>query len=97
MIRKVITRILICIALYILMYADRSTRTLDIGVSVCIFLLFEMSLLIENKWMEIPVLISPFVIAFIMIYTRGALQSYRSAGLLLVFFSAYYNIQAKMN
>lgn len=86
MIRKVITRILICIALYILMYADRSTRTLDIGVSVCIFLLFEMSLLIENKWMEIPVLISPFVIAFIMIYTRGALQSYRSAGLLLVFF-----------
>lgn len=85
MIRKVVSRILICIALYILMYADRSTRTLDIGVSVCILLMFEISLLVENKWIEIPVLIIPFIVTFVMIYTSGALQSYRYAGLLLVF------------
>lgn len=90
MIRKVISRIFICLALYFLMYADRSTQTLDIGVSVCILFMFEISLLVKNKRIEKLILIVPFIITFIMINTRDDLQSFRYAGLLLVFFSGIF-------
>lgn len=85
MIRKTISRTLICASIYFLIYADKNMKTIDIAMSICILLLFEISMLVKNKNIEILILIIPFIISFAIIYGRDSHQLYKFIGLIIVF------------